>query len=766
MRKAVVPSRSARSSALAAAGVVLACVISALPAHAQTTNPNVVEFLPSAEHFTTLPTGQPAVTRYDLVFYQQGAIDGFMVTSLGKPAPEADGVIRVGLDTLLVAWPLPNVACEGRIAAVGPLGTGTSDPSNAFTYLCTYALSASGTSMPAAGGSASVQVTTGSHCAWTASTSAAWITITSGGGGLGSAGVGFTVATNTGAARSATIVIAGQSFVVSQGAATSNTQPTVQLLQPTAGALLLTGAATQVSVAAADPGGAVSRVDVLVNGSVIRSLTASPYSFLWTPAATGTTTIEAVAYDNGGLSTRSGATSVTVASTSYVSDLTWSSMTNGLGPVEKDRSNGGVAAGDGRTLTLNGKTYAKGLGADAASDVRYALGGRCSTFQSDIGVDDEVGKKGSIAFQVWADGAKLFDRGTMTGSTATRTVTVDVTSRQQLDLLITDAAGGTSNDHGDWAAARLTCVPAQAAPPPSASTYLSDAAWTSASNGWGPVEKDRSNGDLAAGDGTTLTLNGTTYAKGLGAHSASDIRYALNGACSTFQTDIGLDDEVGANGSVIFQVWADGVKLFDSGLMTGSSPTQSVTVNVGGRQELALIIGDGGDGNSYDHGDWAGARVTCTPIARTRYVSDLAWTSMTNGWGPAELDRSNGEALGGDGGPITLNGVTYAKGIGANAAADIRYALAGACSAFQASVGVDDEVGSAGSVVFQVWADGVQLFDSGVMTGSSATKTAAVDLAGRGELELVITDAGDGNAYDHGDWGGALISCASTIGTP
>ena len=51
-------------------------------------------------------------------------------------------------------------------------------------------------------------------------------------------------------------------------------------------------------------------------------------------------------------------------------------------------------------------------------------------------------------------------------------------------------------------------------------------------NGWGPVEKDQSNGEAGATDGATITLNGVTYAKGLGAHAGSDVRYALNGACS------------------------------------------------------------------------------------------------------------------------------------------------------------------------------------------------------------------------------------------
>ncbi|MGH3117192.1 MAG: PQQ-dependent sugar dehydrogenase, partial [Gaiellales bacterium] len=63
--------------------------------------------------------------------------------------------------------------------------------------------------------------------------------------------------------------------------------------------------------------------------------------------------------------------------------------------------------------------------------------------------------------------------------------------------------------------------------PTSGSTYLSDLTWTTMTNGWGPAEKDKSNGEQALGDGRTLTLNTQTYAKGLGVHAASDIRYAI-----------------------------------------------------------------------------------------------------------------------------------------------------------------------------------------------------------------------------------------------
>src|SRR5207247_3540203 len=143
---------------------------------------------------------------------------------------------------------------------------------------------------------------------------------------------------------------------------------------------------------------------------------------------------------------------------------------------------------------------------------------------------------------------------------------------------------------------------------------------------------------------------------------------------------------------------------------------------------------------------------TAAAADTTSYLPDLAWTQVANGWGPVEKDRSNGENLAGDGAPLTLNGVTYAKGLGTHAAAEVDYALAGACSLFTASVGVDDEISSVeASLVFQVWGDTTKLYDSGTMVAATATKATSVDVPGRTTLRLVVTDGGDGNFYDHGD---------------
>ena len=161
-------------------------------------------------------------------------------------------------------------------------------------------------------------------------------------------------------------------------------------------------------------------------------------------------------------------------------------------------------------------------------------------------------------------------------------------------------SGGTVNTPPPTSTATATSTPTATPPPTGNTTYVSDLNWTSATTGYGSVQKDKSI------NGNTITLNGTTYSKGLGVHAISEIHYALNGAYSTFTSDVGVDDE-SWGGSVQFQVYGDGVKLFDSGIVHKGDTIQHISVNVSGVQDLELYVGDGGDGISNDHADWAGA---------------------------------------------------------------------------------------------------------------------------------------------------------------
>ena len=147
-------------------------------------------------------------------------------------------------------------------------------------------------------------------------------------------------------------------------------------------------------------------------------------------------------------------------------------------------------------------------------------------------------------------------------------------------------------------------------PPPTGTTALSDDTWVSAANGWGPPEKDMSNGETAAGDGHPITIRGQVYPKGLGVHAISEIIYFLGGNCSSLTSDVGIDDETGGNGEVIFQIYADSTKVADSGVVNGTSPVQTLHADLTGATWLRLYVDPNG-ANSYDHSDWAGPVLTC-----------------------------------------------------------------------------------------------------------------------------------------------------------
>ncbi|MBB4951370.1 hypothetical protein F4556_006905 [Kitasatospora gansuensis] len=277
---------------------------------------------------------------------------------------------------------------------------------------------------------------------------------------------------------------------------------------------------------------------------------------------------------------------------------------------------------------------------------------------------------------------------------------------------------------------------------------LSDLTWSSARSDFGTVQKDRSV------DSRPITLNGTAYPKGLGTHANGAITYALNGAYARFRSDVGVDDEVSANATVKFEVWGDGVKLYESpAAMTPASATQSIDVSVAGVNSLVLKVTDAGDGINSDHADWAGAKLIGNPQTPTA-LSDLNWTGTpTIGSGTVRKDKSV------DANPIRLNGTAYAKGVGTHATSAITYALNGAYARFRSDVGVDDEVSANATVKFEVWGDGVKLYESpAAMTPASATQSIDVSVAGVNSLVLKVTDAGDGINSDHADWAGAELT--------
>ncbi|MDO4535972.1 MAG: NPCBM/NEW2 domain-containing protein [Clostridium perfringens] len=140
--------------------------------------------------------------------------------------------------------------------------------------------------------------------------------------------------------------------------------------------------------------------------------------------------------------------------------------------------------------------------------------------------------------------------------------------------------------------------------------YLSDIEWKSVNTSYGQVRKDTS----VSSNILRLTDesgNIVSYEKGIGAHSTSTITYDLTkGDYGYFSTFVGVDRQMyGTVGSVSFEVWLDGEKVYDTGVMNSKEQQKYIEVDVAGHSELKLVVTDGKNGNGSDHGTFGDAKL-------------------------------------------------------------------------------------------------------------------------------------------------------------
>ncbi len=113
---------------------------------------------------------------------------------------------------------------------------------------------------------------------------------------------------------------------------------------------------------------------------------------------------------------------------------------------------------DGHAIKIAGKPFEHGLGTHSVGLFLIDLSGGSKRFTASVGIDDEVGKRGSAEFTVAGDGKVLWTSGVMHGGDPSKPLSVDVTGVKKLALLIGDAGDGFEYDHADWADATLEVV--------------------------------------------------------------------------------------------------------------------------------------------------------------------------------------------------------------------------------------------------------------------------------------------------------------------
>ena len=133
--------------------------------------------------------------------------------------------------------------------------------------------------------------------------------------------------------------------------------------------------------------------------------------------------------------------------------------------------------------------------------------------------------------------------------------------------------------------------------------------------------------------------------------------------------------------------------------------------------------------------------------AQTVWLDELDLSAATQGYGVPKKNKSC------DGKTLTIAGETFERGFGSHSESLLTILLEGKATTFTAKVGMDDEVkGHDSAAEFIINGDGKKLWASGVMRLGDAAKPCSVKLDGVKKLELLVTDGGNGNYYDHVDW--------------
>jgi hypothetical protein len=189
----------------------------------------------------------PTITPASGLTRQQGSAANAVIATVSDATPGS--ILLVGVTSVPAGISATNLvntngtvtadvaaSCSATIGAnsVGLQAFDGSATTNAVLTVnvtaAAFAISPTAQNFPASGGTGTVGVI--GPCAWSATSNASWITVTSGASGTGNGTVGFNVVANTGTSqRTGTLTIAGKTFTVTQDG-TAPPPTTVQFNAP------------------------------------------------------------------------------------------------------------------------------------------------------------------------------------------------------------------------------------------------------------------------------------------------------------------------------------------------------------------------------------------------------------------------------------------------------------------------------------------------------------------------------------------------------
>lgn len=148
-------------------------------------------------------------------------------------------------------------------------------------------------------------------------------------------------------------------------------------------------------------------------------------------------------------------------------------------------------------------------------------------------------------------------------------------------------------------------------PPPAPTVYpLSGLSFDVNGDGTGPEFRLRGSSWVWQRYG--LSIADRRYERGVTVHGDSSVTVDLNRACTSYDAVVGVDDLTMKLGKVSFAVYADGNRLWSSGVIKGGDPAVPVHVNLTGIATVRLVVEPHSGFDSVALADWAESGFTCS----------------------------------------------------------------------------------------------------------------------------------------------------------
>jgi hypothetical protein len=113
--------------------------------------------------------------------------------------------------------------------------------------------------------------------------------------------------------------------------------------------------------------------------------------------------------------------------------------------------------------------------------------------------------------------------------------------------------------------------------------------------------------------GEPLQVGERRYFRGLGVHGPSRLEWELEPGWRVLRGEVGIDDSVlrlAARGSVVFEIWLDGERVYSSGLVRGGEGARAIPeLELAGRRQLALVVDVAEGAHVADRADWLRLRL-------------------------------------------------------------------------------------------------------------------------------------------------------------